>query len=61
MKRRGFIIYVAVLVIVVILFKCVFMLTVVPTESMAGTIEPGDTLACTRFGIGEGRLGGMIF
>ena len=24
---------------------------------MAGTIEPGDTLACTRFGIGEGEVG----
>lgn len=56
MKRRGFIIYVAVLVIVVILFKCVFMLAVVPTESMAGTIEPGNHVICSRYGIGEGDI-----
>ena len=56
LKRRGFIIYVAVLVIVVILFKCVFMLTVVPTESMAGTIEPGNHVICSRYGIGEGDI-----
>ena len=56
LKRRGFIIYVTVLVIVVILFKCVFMLTVVPTESMAGTIEPGNHVICSRYGIGEGDI-----
>ena len=56
LKRRGFIIYVAVLVIVVILFKCVFMLAVVPTESMAGTIEPGNHVICSRYGIGEGDI-----
>ena len=45
-----------VLIIAAILFKCVFMLTVVPTESMAGTIEPGNHVICSRYGIGEGDI-----
>lgn len=56
MKKRGFTIYVAFLIMAVILFKFVFMLSVVPTGSMAGTIAPGDNLVCTRFGIGEEEI-----
>ena len=60
-KMKGWGIYIGVLIIVFTACNHFFMFSEVPTDSMAGTIEPGDTLACTRFGIGEGRLGGMIF
>ena len=53
MKKRGFIIYAAVLIIAVILFMFVFMLTVVPTQSMAGTIDTGDHIICSRYGVEE--------
>ncbi len=53
MKKRGFIIYAAVLIIAVILFKFVFMLTVVPTQSMAGTIDTGGHIICSRYGVEE--------
>lgn len=56
LKKRFFTVYVTILIMVVILFKVVFMLTVVPTESMAGTIDPGDNVFCTRFGIGEDEI-----
>ena len=56
MKKRGFTIYVAFLIMAVILFKFVFMLTVVPTVSMAGTIDPGAHIICSRYGMDEGDI-----
>ena len=56
MKKRGFTIYVAFLIMAVILFKFVFMLTVVPTGSMAGTIDPGAHIICSRYGMDEGDI-----
>lgn len=56
MKKRGFTIYVAFLIMAVILFKFVFMLSVVPTGSMAGTIDPGDHIICSRYGIEEENI-----
>ena len=60
-KMKGWGIYIGVLIIVFTACNHFFMFSEVPTDSMAGTIEPGDTLACTRFGIGVWRLGCMIF
>lgn len=56
MKKRGFTIYVAFLIMTVILFKFVFMLSVVPTGSMAGTIDPGDHIICSRYGIEDENI-----
>lgn len=56
-KMKGWGIYIGVLIIVFTACNHFFMFSEVPTESMAGTIEPGDNLACTRFGIGEGEVG----
>ena len=56
-KMKGWGIYIGVLIIVFTACNHFFMFSEVPTDSMAGTIEPGDTLACTRFGIGEGEVG----
>lgn len=56
LKKKFFTIYAAVLIMAVILFHYVFMLAVVPTESMAGTIEPGNHVICSRYGIGEGDI-----
>lgn len=53
LKKRFFTIYAAVLIIAVILFKFVFMLTVVPTQSMAGTINAGDHIICSRYNLEE--------
>lgn len=53
LRKIGFTMYVTVLVLAAMLCNYVFMLTYVPTCSMAGTIEPGDNVICTRFGIGE--------
>ena len=44
LKKKFFTIYAAVLIMAVILFHYVFMLAVVPTESMAGTSEPGSSV-----------------
>lgn len=58
--RRRFIIYVAAALIyyaaVIIIFNDVLMISWVPTGSMAGTINPGDNLICTRFGVGEEEI-----
>lgn len=56
-KMKGWGIYIGALIIVSTACNHFFMFSEVPTESMAGTIEPGDNLACTRFGIGEGEVG----
>lgn len=56
MKKKFFTIYAAVLIMAVMLFNNVFMLSFVPTESMAGTIEPGNHVICSRYGIGEGDI-----
>lgn len=56
-KMKGWGIYIGVLIIVSTAYNHFFMFSEVPTESMAGTIEPGDNLACTRFGIGVGEVG----
>lgn len=53
LRKIGFTMYVTVLVLAAMFCNYVFMLTFVPTCSMAGTIEPGDNVICTRFGIGE--------
>lgn len=56
LKKRGFIIYAAVLIMAVMLFNNVFMLSFVPTESMAGTINAGDHIICSRYGVDEGDI-----
>lgn len=53
MKKKFFTIYAAVIIMTVILFHYVFMLSFVPTESMAGTINAGDHIICSRYGVEE--------
>ena len=53
MKKKFFTIYAAVIIMTVILFHYVFMLSFVPTESMAGTINAGDHIICSRYGVQE--------
>lgn len=53
MKKGFFTIYAAVLIMTVILFHYVFMLSFVPTESMAGTINAGNHIICSRYGVEE--------
>lgn len=55
-KMRGWVIYVVSLMAVFIVCNHVFMLGFVPTESMAGTINPGDNVISTRYGVGEGDI-----
>lgn len=53
MKKRFFTIYAAVIILIVICFNSVLMLNFVPTESMAGTINAGDHIICSRYGVEE--------
>lgn len=41
---------------IMVLFKTVFMLSLVPTASMESTIMAGDVVFCTRYGINEGDI-----
>lgn len=41
--------YALIAVIVIIIFKCLLMITFVPSESMEDTIRTGDMVLCTRF------------
>lgn len=54
--KRGLTIYAVILIMAVLVFNHVLMLGAVPSGSMAGTINPGDNLICTRFGIGEEEI-----
>lgn len=56
-KMKGWIIYVGVLIAMFAACNHFLIISEVPTESMAGTIAPGDNLVCTRFGIGEEEIG----
>ena len=53
MKKKFFTIYAAVLILIVICFNSVLMLSFVPTESMAGTINAGDHVICSRYDVEE--------
>jgi len=55
-KLRGWIIYMVSLMAVFTACNHIFMLSFVPTESMAGTINPGDNVISTRYGVGEGDI-----
>ena len=55
-KMKGWGIYIGVLIIVSTACNHFFMFSEVPTESMAGTIEPGNHVICSRYGIGEGDI-----
>lgn len=54
--KRGLTIYAAALIMAVMVFNHVLMFGSVPSGSMAGTINPGDNVICTRFGIGEDKV-----
>ena len=53
LKKKFFTIYVAVLILIVICFNSVLMLSFVPTESMAGTINAGEHIICSRYDVEE--------
>lgn len=55
-KKRGIIIYLIFLSLVVFLFKVVLMLNFVPSGSMEGTIKSGNFLISTRFDVQEEEL-----
>ena len=55
-KMKGWGIYIGVLIIVFTACNHFFMFSEVPTDSMAGTIEPGNHVICSRYGIGEGDI-----
>lgn len=50
------IVYGVVCVLIMILFNTVFMLSIVPTESMEATIKKGDFLVSTCYDVGEDDL-----
>ena len=50
-KKKGIIIYLIFLSLVVFLFKVVLMLNFVPSGSMEGTVNPGNFLISTRFNV----------
>lgn len=50
---RGMVSYAVLLMVFQIIFTQGFMLSEVPTGSMAATIKPGDHIISTRFDIGE--------
>lgn len=41
--------YALIAAVVIIIFKCLLMITFVPSESMEDTIRTGDMILCTRF------------
>ena len=49
----GVIVYFVVAVIVTVLFRTVWMLSLIPSESMASTIQAGDVVVSSRLDIGE--------
>lgn len=53
---RVVIAYFAFAVIVTILFQTVWMLSLIPSESMAGTIEAGDVVVSSRLDIDKGDI-----
>ncbi len=53
---RLFALYIILMVIFVFIFRTVFMLTLVPTGSMEGTIMSGDIVFATRYNIGADEI-----
>lgn len=48
--------YIVICTILIILLKAVFMLSLIPSASMEGTIMTGDVVISTRYDIGKDEL-----
>lgn len=53
---RLFVLYIVLMAVFVFIFRIVFMLTLVPTGSMEGTIMSGDIVFATRYNIGVDEI-----
>lgn len=53
---RLFVLYIILMAVFVFIFRTVFMLTLVPTGSMEGTIMSGDIVFATRYNIGVDEI-----